>query len=51
MSCIMVPLSAGGTISITRCNHRAFGPEQWRELRDRLGAWAVSVTPYACCAE
>jgi translation initiation factor 3 subunit M len=33
----------GGTISITRCNHRAFGPEQWRELRDRLGAWARNV--------
>jgi eIF3 subunit M, C-terminal helix len=45
----MVLPSAGGTISITRCNHRAFGPEQWRELRDRLGAWAVSA-PHVCCA-
>lgn len=47
----LVAHCAGGSISITCCNHRAFGQEQWRELRDRLGAWAVGFPIHSNCTQ
>lgn len=30
-----------GTVAVTRCSHRSFGPSQWLELSDRLALWKV----------
>mmetsp|Transcript_708 Transcript_708/g.2091 ORF Transcript_708/g.2091 Transcript_708/m.2091 type:complete len:416 (-) Transcript_708:200-1447(-) len=33
-----------GTVAVTRCSHRSFGPSQWLELSDRLALWKANVS-------
>ncbi len=32
-----------GTVMITRCTHRVFGPAQWAALQRKLGDWQTNL--------